>query len=270
MTAAFRNQIILTVRFSYLSKSGFTRDIPDGMTRQAFLYDAARLERRFRLFEALTLPALCGQTDADFTCLVVTGQDLPRDARQRLEGLLAPLRDPRIVSLPPMHHYPAMCRAIDQCRDPAASHVTTVRLDDDDALALDYIVRLKRIATVLSDDSDNRDAVVIAFNNGFFLEQGRDGTQIYNVREKLPLGAGLALMAPAGCADNIYARNHRLLPMFYNSYCEANTPMFIRSVHPDNDSEPHLTGRRETMPEDRIDAILKARFGQSLARVTAL
>lgn len=270
MTSALRNQIILTVRFSYLSKTGFTREVPAGMTRQAFLYDPARLERRFRLFEALTVPALCGQSDAEFTCLLVTGQDLPGAARQRLEGLLAPLRDLRIVALPPMHHYPAMCRAIDQCRDPAASHVTTVRLDDDDALGLDYIARLRRIATALADVSEKRDAVVIAFNNGFFLEQGCDSTQVYNVREKLPLGAGLALMAPADCADNIYARNHRLLPMFYDSFCEANTPMFIRSVHADNDSEPHLTGRREAMPDNEIDAILKARFGQSLARLATL
>ena len=56
----------------------------------AALYDRARLERRFQLFEGLTLPSLRAQTDAGFQTAVLTGTlaTMTRDeAKARLEAL---------------------------------------------------------------------------------------------------------------------------------------------------------------------------------------
>lgn len=266
------NQIIGLVRFSYLSRSGFTREFPDSEARQAYLNDPERLERRFRMFEALTLPSLQRQTDPAFQCLFLTGTGLAPAARQRLEALVATLPGGRVVALPPMHHYPATQRALALARDPVAAQVTSFRLDDDDALALDFIARLKRLAgpAAALGQGPGSAPVAVAFNSGLFLELGPGGNRIYPVLEKTPLGIGLALVAPAASDENIFARNHRLLPVFYNTYSTVDAPMFIRTVHADNDSTPHVTGRQPDITEAELDRILAERFGQTRAGLMGL
>ena len=58
-------------RFSYAGEGGFKVGHDDHATLEAFLYGAARMEERFRLFEAITLPCVAAQTDPDFTFLIV-------------------------------------------------------------------------------------------------------------------------------------------------------------------------------------------------------
>ena len=93
-------RIVGLVRFSYLSRSGFSRDFPDLEARQAYLNDPDRLERRFRMFQALALPSLLRQTDPGFRCIFLIGTGLDPLARQRLEDLVAPLPGAAVIALP--------------------------------------------------------------------------------------------------------------------------------------------------------------------------
>lgn len=265
---AFRNQIAGLVRFSYPARSGFAKKGEDIAEIEAALYDPDRLDRRFHLFEKLTVPSLVAQTDGDFSLIVLTGQGFP--AHARLARALAPLPRARIMSLPPMHHYPATQAAFDMALDTEATHLTSFRLDDDDAVDRDMIARLRRTAEALNRIQGGQEPFAMGWNRGFFLELSRGGNIIHEVVEKLPLGIGLALCAPAGTRANIFARNHRLLPQFYDCWTEATTPAYIRTVHAGNDSSAHISGRSATLPFDEVEQLIARHFPFSLSDLMAI
>jgi len=262
-------QISVLIRFSYVAETGVRAALGGTDAARALLYDPARLERRFALFEALALASLLRQTDRDFTAIFLVGADFPVQYRQRLERLVAPLADPRIVALPPLPMFRATRRSFTQTLRPGHTHLTTARLDDDDALSLDTIARLRAMtgpALALS----RADPVAIAFNNGLFLEVGASQNRVYQVVERAPLGIAAALVAPIGHSDTIFSRNHRHLGQFYNLYTDATIPSFIRSVHADNDSEPYASGRVIGLTDTEAQAILRAGFAQTLEGLHAI
>lgn len=267
---AFRNQIAGLVRFSYPARSGFARKSDDPAALASELYDPVRLEARFGLFEKLTVPSLAAQSDGDFTLIVVVGLEFPAEARDRLEAALAPLARHRIVSLPPMYHYPATQAAFDTVLDDRATHLTSFRIDDDDAVDRNLVARLRDTARRLSALKGGRGTFAMGFNRGFFLEIAPTGNQLYDVVEKMPLGVGLGLCAPVERRENIFARNHRLLPQFFDCWTEAETPAFIRTVHAGNDSGAHLSGRRDTLSPAEAESALVANFPFSMADLMAL
>jgi len=269
MPGSFTNQIVGLVRFSYPALNGFTRVPADLGDLRAQLYDPARLARRFHLFEHLTLPSLHAQTDADFQVLFVIGTDLPEPARDRLQAAIAPLVGARIVALEPMQHYQATQNAFAGRRDAGASHLTSFRLDDDDALDRGFIARLRATAAALVPIAADR-PLVIGANRGFFLRQTPGGNELFDVVEKLPLGIGLAMVAPRASGENIFRRNHRLLPQFYRTFTDTETPAFIRAIHPDNDSEPHGSGVDHAMTEGQIAAAIAAHFPFTMAQLKSL
>lgn len=265
-----RIQVVVVIRFSYVADGGF-RLSRDGLKAvRATLYAPDRLERRFRLFEALTLRSLLGQTDPDFTLAVLIGDDFPADDRARLAQLIAPMRDARIVELPPHNNYKSTKRAIEACRRPEATHILSVRLDDDDALGRDVIKAQKRIGPVIASAGPADAPAVICFNNGLFLELSEQGNRIYGVIEKLPLGIGMGMIAPADARPTIFSTDHRQVHTRWNTYTEALTPRFIRSVHRDNDSSALVSGKQIDYTTDQIKAVLNRHFCHDRATLLAL
>jgi Putative rhamnosyl transferase len=269
--AVIRNQIVGLVRFSYPALSGFARKPDDPAALARRLHAPARLEARFRLFEALTLPSLLAQTDPAFQLGVLVGEGFPADARARLEALLAPLPGgARIVALPPMHHYPATQRALGKLTEGTASHLTSFRLDDDDAIDRGLVGRLRTQSAAMMRLVGDHRPFVLGHNRGFFLEIAPSGNRIFDVVEKLPLGIGLAMTAPVTSGENIFARNHRLLPQFYTTLTEADTPAFIRTVHAGNDSDAHASGVSGQMTDTAAAEAIEAGFPFRLADLLAL
>jgi hypothetical protein len=88
-------------RFSYLGKGGFKVGHDDPAALAAFLYDEGRMEERFRLFEAITLPCVAQQTDPDFTFLIITGKWLPARYLERLRALTSDVSQCTIRQYPP-------------------------------------------------------------------------------------------------------------------------------------------------------------------------
>lgn len=263
-----RKQVIVVIRFSYVADGGFrlSRDGLDAV--RATLYAADRLERRFRLFEALTLPSLLGQTDPDFTLAVLVGDDFPADSRARLAKLIAPMRDAQIVALPPHNNYKATKAAIEACRRAEATHILSIRLDDDDALGRDVIAAQKRIAPLVASAGPTDAPAVICFNNGLFLELSGQGNRIFGVIEKHPLGIGMGMLALADARPTIFSTDHRQVHTRWNTYTEALTPRFIRTVHRDNDSSALVSGKQIDYTPDQIDTVLADHFCHD--RVTLL
>ena len=141
----FRNQIIGLMRFSYPSKGGFSPGEEDAAQAEARLYDPARLQRRFNLFEQLTLPSLLAQADGDFRMGFLIGKGLPKPWRTRLQDAVAPLRGAKIIALDQLPHYFATRKAFAQLVSDDATHVTGFRLDDDDAIDIQHIARMRRM-----------------------------------------------------------------------------------------------------------------------------
>lgn len=257
---AFQNRIVGLVRFSYPALTGFVRQDEDIVQQQAMLHSRDRLEARFRLFEALALPSLKSQSDRDFETLFLVGQDLPDWAMARLASGIADLRGARIVAMEPMQHYPATQRAFGSLADDGCSHLTTFRLDDDDAMDIHHIARLRRMADSLLPVVDGSRGFCIGHNRGLFLDLSAPQPEWSDVTEKLPLGVGLAMCAPVESRENIFRRNHRLLPMFFTTLTDADTPAFIRTVHDGNDSEAKPSGVVRPIAGDRLTRMLRRGF----------
>lgn len=264
MSGPIRNRIAGLVRFSYPSIGGFAHQSPDP---RSFLYDEQRLDRRFRLFEALCLPSLLAQDDRDFETIFVIGEDFPHHARSRLAETITTLPGSRILALPPVQHYLAMRQAFGTLTDGDATHLTTFRLDDDDALARCYIGNLRVLCDGLIGLRPGTGPISVSFNRGLLLTP--DG-EVAEVVEKLPPASGSALIATVGQPDNIYRRNHRLLPQFFTHFSEAETLTFLRSVHQDNDSNPHSSGLSTPLSRPEAETSLRASFPFTLDSLRSL
>lgn len=253
------NRFVGLVRFSYPALSGFTRQA-DPHEGDGGLYERARLERRFRLFEGLALPSLIAQSDRDFETIILVGDSLPAWARDRLQAGVAALPGAQVVALPAMHHYTAIQRAYAQLPPRGESHLTSFRLDDDDAMDMGHIERLRRISNGILQFSNPARAFAMGHNRGLFLDLTGAKPKFTEVAEKMPLGIGLALTAPAAMGETIFRRNHRLLPQFFSTYTDVEEIAFIRTVHDGNDSNAHNTGVVTPVAASDVDGILAGRF----------
>ncbi len=261
MAKAFCNQIVGLIRFSLVTTGDFYPGFDSVDAMQGFLFDEARLERRFRLFEAICLPSLIGQTDKDFTVIFLVAKDLPKPWRKRLDKLLAPLPFVQVVERPPMNHYPAIREAFDEVASTGFTHRTTFRLDDDDAVSLDYIAMLRRLAAKLHPIPEQDEPIGIAFNKGLYLTYSKQGTEYHKASERTPLSIGTALLAPVDFSKNIYAYNHRALGQYHDTWMDQSEFVYLRSLHRDNKSNPHFSGSRDLLEDKRAASILRQKFG---------
>ena len=266
----FRNQITGLVRFSYPAIGGFATESADMAALQARLYDPERLARRFDLFERLALPSLLAQTDGDFRTLFLIGRDMPTAWRDRLADLVAPLAGAKIVALDPLPHYQAIRRAYALGLPDEATHLTGFRLDDDDAMDRGFVARMRATVAALLPVAGVDAPLVTGCNRGFFLERKPEGNLIYAVTEKNPIGLGLAMTVPRGSPENIFRRNHRHCSQYYNTFTDVTAPAFLRSVHSDNDSDPHASGKIERCEWADVAAEVEAHFPFTAAQLQAL
>ena len=261
MATQLKAQIKGLMRFSYLSENGFAHSLEDLDERRRVLYDPARLERRFRLFERLAFYTMALQDDTDFTCAVLIGDCFPDIWRQRLEDIIADFSPMRIVALPPMVHIQAVKAAYAALPDdPEASHTVTFRQDDDDGMHRETITRIRAVADAMLPVRPDKKPFVIAFNRGFYMEPKAEAP-ISEWYERAPLGIGLAMVTPKGDHATVFRRNHRNLVEYYDCYTEVARPMWIRSVHADNDSAASPQGRAGPLRPKGIKRVLWDGFG---------
>lgn len=249
-------QVIGLCRFSYPAEGGFQVEHASATDRAAYLYAPERMEERFRTFEAFTLPSLKAQTDADFTFLVVIGEDLPARWRDRLEALLAGM--PQAVLMPrrPGPHRRVMQAAFNAVRAQGAPCLQ-FRLDDDDAVARGFVARLRQAARDCSGLLARERHVAIDFNQGFVARPGPEGISAARVQEPFwtpALGMAIASDVPLSIMNFAHMKLPRIMP------CLSFTgeDMFIRGHNDHNDSRQKKGVRQfELAP---LDACGEARF----------
>ncbi|KHA51091.1 glycosyltransferase [Sulfitobacter geojensis] len=254
-------QIKGLMRFSYLSENGFAKSTQGMDAMREMLYDPARLSRRFKLFERLAFHTMSLQEDTDFTCAVLIGDSFPDKARAELEDIIRDFKPMQIVSLPPLVHIQAVKQAFNALPDdPSATHIATFRQDDDDAMHRSTTARIRAVADNLLQVRTDTKPFVIAFNRGLYLDPTSE-TPITEWYERAPLGIGLAMVTPKGDHATVFRRNHRNLMEYYDCYSEVARPMWIRSVHADNDSTAQPQGRAGALRPRGVRRVLADGFG---------
>lgn len=254
-------QIKGLMRFSYLSENGFAKSTQGMDAMREMLYDPARLSRRFKLFERLAFHTMSLQADTDFTCAVLIGDSFPDKARAELEDIIRDFKPMQIVSLPPLVHIQAVKQAFNALPDdPSATHIATFRQDDDDAMHRITTARIRAVADNLLQVRTDTKPFVIAFNRGLYLDPTSE-TPITEWYERAPLGIGLAMVTPKGDHATVFRRNHRNLMEYYDCYSEVARPMWIRSVHADNDSTAQPQGRAGALRPRGVRRVLADGFG---------
>jgi hypothetical protein len=93
---------------------------------------------------------------------------------------------------------------------------------------------------------------------------------LFEASERTPLSVGAALVAPAAHPDNIYLRNHRALAQFYNTWLDAETFVYLRTLHQDNKSTPHFSGSQGEHDARGLGKVLRTSFGLDPEMLRAL
>ncbi|WP_170764854.1 putative rhamnosyl transferase [Ruegeria lacuscaerulensis] len=230
-------QVIGLCRFSYPAYGGFQIEHDTIEERRRYLYNPARLEERFRLFEATTLPCFKEQTDEDFQFLIVIGECLPKPAFDRLHDLTAGMKQVKIIARKPMRHRRVMKEILNAARDNPDSPCLQFRHDDDDAVSVDFVERL-RIAAIEGEGlmANNR-TVAIDYNQGFLARFDAEGIQAAQVFRPL-LGVGFAMHVLGRCEQTIMNFAHHRIGNFMPVVSYPDAPMWVRTLNQFNDS-PH-------------------------------
>lgn len=129
------------------------------------------LEERFEMFERLCLPSIAAQTCKNFTWIIYFDKDTPQAQKDRVEQLR------KIVPFIP--YYTGLFaaegwnRSIGEVIPERTPFLLTTRLDNDDALACDYIERVQKAAKQHMQDAP----VCLNFSHGYI----RTDTALYEM-----------------------------------------------------------------------------------------
>lgn len=255
-------QTIGICRFSYPAIGGFQVEHDTIAARQAFLYDPARLEHRFRYFETFTLPCLKAQTDSDFTFLVVIGEHLPKLWHDRLMDGLSGLQNPVVQRHAPGPHRQIMKQAINSVRKASDTAVLQFRMDDDDAVNLRFVERLRLAAQDNIDLIGKNRHVALDFNQGYVARPGPDGIDARAVSETLWTPA-LGMTSAPGAQTTIMNFGHSRMARFMPVLALPAPEMFVRGHSDMNDSRQKASARPYEL--SRLSSADEARFQQAFA-----
>ena len=264
-------QVLGICRFSYPALGGFQVTHDSVADREAFLYAPARIEDRLRTFEAITLPPLRAQTDPDFRLVILVGDSLPAPYLARLRDLATDLPQAVIVARPPGPHREVLREVINAARGPlGAGPSAQFRMDDDDAVAVDFVERLRGVARANASLFADHRHFAVDFTRGFIGRPGPDGLAVAPLRETLATAA-LGVVVRAGAGVTVMNFAHKKLARFMPVLRFDDSDMLIRGHNDFNDSRQKdgvapvrlapMTPEQATLIRDRFaidDAAVRA------------
>jgi hypothetical protein len=263
-------RIIGLLRFSVLTPTYYWQRFGTLEKIAAHLFSPDRLALRFQIFESLVLPGLLAQSDPDFDLVILTAETLPAPYLDRLQALTEAVSNLHLRPVATARHYRLIREGYDAITRAGESHRVLFRLDDDDALHLNYVRRLREVAARILTLQADHQPQAIAFQRGFCLHFAEGGFDLFDTCERAPISAGTALLAPVDYPRNPYRYNHRKLAQFYPLYADSSIPAYIRTVHGDNKSTPTQRGVTRTMADTARDAALAEHFGLGAADIARL
>lgn len=251
------------MRFSYLGRSDviLARSTDDLEKRKQILYAPERMEERFHFFEKLCAPSLRWQSDQDFRFAIFTSPELPAAYKKRLHAVVDDIPQVEIVYDDAQH----ITYAIDPwiARQPIVHKTRTLhfRLDDDDAIASDFIATLRKNMERVPDRG------IITRPTGLFLMDTADGPELLAKFEPF-IAIGFALINPAGCIHNPYALRHNNHHRSAPALILPESFAYIHAAHLQSDT---LAAQRAKLANARQEHARSygnrpRRFGQAVKR----
>lgn len=266
----FQNQIIGVMRFSYPAKEGFSVSQMPPEDLEAHLYDPERLKTRFSYLETITLPSLAGQSDMDFTLVILAGATMPQRFKSRLRRLEEVYPFVKCVFFPRMGALGAAKRAFRRGIAEGSTHVTGFRVDDDDALAIDYIEKTRSISDrVIAGGLADR-PYIVAFSKGVYWDMNNGAQPFHEFREAQPLGLACAMITTSEVETCVYRYNHRRLACYVPTYMDPDDFMFLRTLHLHNDSGRKIPPHAVKMNADKGLRMMENRFSLDVQAAIAL
>lgn len=252
-------EIIVLTRFSYFGLSGwkseFSRDPGD-------LFEKERLRLRLQLLRAFPLASLAAQTDQNFHLFVLCSRQMP-------DWALRELRRACRASLP-AGRYTIAPRGVGVAANFARRFLQErvkdgpgfqIVLDDDDALACDFLQRLRGQMARLTPPAPD-EMRFVSFGRGYALDlKDLLAAQLRVYRHKYPfINLGLAMVGPAD-GSNLLSIAHRKTPREHeHAVIGTGNCMFLRCVHGANDSRVAPRDRWKEVSDWRNDPDIRSRF----------
>ena len=203
--------------------------------RIAFLYDDARIEERFQLFEAVALPSLRAQTDPNFELIIVVGDQMPEHRLARLTALIADMPQVRIHAEPPRPLREVMKEALNTARRDFSQPCLQFRFDDDDAVGVDFVERLRKAADDCEGLTRQHKSVAFDWNKGYIAEYGDKGISATEIFRPFDVAA-LGMWVKGDCHLTIMNFAHNKINRFMPSVSFDEPRMFVRGHNASNDS----------------------------------
>lgn len=248
-------------RFSFPCTGGFKKYHDSLEERRAALYAPKRLDERTLWFEHIFLPPLRAQTDKDFTLHLLMGEDFPEPWRSRVGAAIKDVPQVQAHWREPGDHR-AICRDVMWGgRDINRAVVAEFRLDDDDAVAIDYVQQLRRSWGKVARLANFQGRVALDHGKGIVLEAQGDGRVKSHVLNTHCWSAGLAIyMKPDDEAIVMDFPHHKIWARapFVNL---TDSVMFIRGDHAHNDAKtPFGAGQPIPTKPEEIAPLIERRF----------
>ncbi|KIN68349.1 Rhamno transf domain containing protein [Sulfitobacter donghicola DSW-25 = KCTC 12864 = JCM 14565] len=226
-----------------------------------YLYDDERLEERFQLFQAVALPSLKAQTDPDFELIIVIGDQMPAHHRARLEALIADMPQARIHAEPPRPQREVMKAILNAARKDFSQPCLQFRFDDDDAVAVDFVERLRKAAHDCEGLTKQHKAVAFDWNKGFIAEYGKEGISAAEIYRPFDVAA-LGMWVKGNCHLTIMNFAHNKINRFMPAVSFSEPRMFVRGHNASNDSRQKPV---KAVPVEPLDYDQAENFRQRFA-----
>jgi hypothetical protein len=264
-------QVIGICRFSYPAIGGFQVTHDSVEERMDYLYDPARMAERFLTFEAFTLASLRAQTDADFTFLIVTGDRMPAEMAARLERLVGDMPQAVIAPCAPGPHRKVMQQAINAVRVKSRAPSLQFRLDDDDAVGVDFVRSLRLQAERALPLLDGQRSLAIDFNQGHVAQPVRQGILAAPVQAAY-WSPALAVMLPPRARLTVMNYSHHKLWKTMPTVTFPAPDMLVRghSAHNDSRQKPAAKPAKLDLLDPAGEDHFRAAYGIDADRVRAL
>lgn len=223
-------QLLGLCRFSYASAAG------SGFSIKTNVYDQDRLKSRYTIFKNLWLPSVQGQTNNDFTAVILIGSGLPPEYKSKLYEDTK--RMPQIV----IHeeedgqaHADVCNRVLHHYRKPSCNYIGEFCLDDDDAISLNFVEETRQNFLSISGLLAEHGRAELSFCRGYAAEI--HGKQL-SLKE--------VVMPHWTCGQIIFQQMPSRLTLFnfhhfrfwkkHPCLLVSHKPMFLRGFHGTNDT----------------------------------
>lgn len=229
--------------------------------RRAALYAPARLDQRLLWFRHLALPSIRAQIDGDFTLHLLMGEDFPDPWRAELMDMVATVPQIRPHFRETGNHRLIYRDILTGARDPEADLVAEFRLDDDDAVAVNFVAQIRRNFAKIRPLFEAKGRFALDQGKGILVRAEADGVTCEGVISQY-WAAGLALYLKPDDPACITDFPHQKVWMRMPALSLTDQVMFLRGAHDGNDSPVTTRGAGAfEIGDDELTDLISRRFG---------